>query len=215
LRSDMHVDRVLRRIKCCFVDFPKRADGEKLRRVGVQSLADAILSVRWQEYLRFDPDLFAGARRRDRNAVLTIFVPLHLPSHSEWSGAGGANAGRTHLSKVPIVQQPIGLWPMSATADILYNKLFDLNIDLVPRIDRGIEAGIFLWRRTFSRRTSVYSGLLPKNRPPGIVENPTRSMRLRTKLTPFFVRLERTSSRADCLASEMPIDRRLRRVKGC
>jgi hypothetical protein len=63
-----------------------------------------------------------------------------------------------------------------------------------------LEAGIFLWRRIFSRRTSVDSGLLPKNRPQGIVENPTRSMRLRTKLTPFFVRLQRMSSRADCLA---------------
>jgi hypothetical protein len=123
--------------------------------------------------------------------------PIQSGANDGGANDGGANAGRTHLSKSPIVQQPMGLWPMSAKADILCNKLFDLNVDLVARIDRGLEAGIFLWRRIVSRRTSVDSGLLPKNRPQGIVENPTRSMRLRTKLTPFFVRLQRT---ADCLA---------------
>jgi hypothetical protein len=76
---------------------------------------------------------------------------------------------------------------MSATANIFGDELFDLDIDVVPRVPRGLETIIFFWRRIFSGRASADGGLLPENRRQRLVKNPSRSVRLRDELTPFFV----------------------------
>ena len=90
---------------------------------------------------------------------------------------------------------------MSATANIFGDELFDLDIDVVPRVPRGLETIIFFWRRIFSGRASADGGLLPENRRQRLVKNPSRSMRLRDKWTPFFVWLHhRAFGKADCAA---------------
>ena len=90
---------------------------------------------------------------------------------------------------------------MSAMANVCRNKLFYLNVDVVPRINRSLETGIFFWRRIFLGRASADGGRLLENRRQRIVENPSRSMRLRDKLTPFFVWLHhRAFGKADCAA---------------
>src|SRR6266851_1038439 len=95
---------------------------------------------------------------------------------------------------------------MSATANVFSDGLFNLGVDVVPRINRSSETGIFFWRRIFSGRAGADGGLLPENRRQRIVENPSRGMRLRTKLTPFFVWLHQRASRgADCSAMSTSI----------
>src|ERR1700694_2980196 len=90
---------------------------------------------------------------------------------------------------------------MSASPNIFGDELFNLSIDVVPRINRSLETGIFFWRRSFSGRASANGGLLPENRRQRLVRNPSRSMRLRDKLTPFFVWLyQRAFGKADCAA---------------
>jgi hypothetical protein len=97
---------------------------------------------------------------------------------------------------------------MSATANVFGDELFNLSVDVVPRINLSLETGIFFWRRIFSGRAGADGGLLPENRRQRIVENPSRSMRLRTKLTPFFVWLHQRASRgADCSAMSTSIVR--------
>jgi len=76
---------------------------------------------------------------------------------------------------------------MSATVNVFGDGLFNLSVDVVPRINRSLETGIFFWRRIFSGHAGTDGGLLSENRRQRIVENLSRSMRLRSKLTPFFV----------------------------
>ena len=102
---------------------------------------------------------------------------------------------------------------MSATANVFGDGLFNLSVDVVPRINRSLETGIFFWRRIFSGRAGADGGLLPENRRQRIVENPSRSMRLRSKLTPFFVWLSSARVARRGLLSNEHVDRALCRLK--
>lgn len=104
---------------------------------------------------------------------------------------------------------------MSASPNIFRDELFNLSIDVVPRINRSLETGIFFWRRIFSGSASANGGLLPENRRQRLVKNPSRSIRLRDNLDAMFRLAASACLWQSRLRSDVLVDRSRRRVKGC
>src|SRR5438477_5843237 len=95
-------------------------------------------------------------------------------------GAGGPRrpAGRRARARSAIT---------SATANIFYDELFDLSVDVIPHIHRRPKLSIFFRQRSVSRRACSNGSELLENRRQCFIENFSRSCRFGGKLTPFFL----------------------------